>query len=252
MCVTFKRQTALHEELSCYWDKYSQMGSGIFRKTVVTSESYAASGNATWNSVTQGDGHTSVLYRNASEFSGPEFISDGPKDSRNVGCGQMSSCFSLFLGEKNGCRVLRAKGEMVYPDFTGKGAKNICHGVGASVPTAWGTCIHVKVPFDPEAYIWFIATYAAIKATWKKNSIWLFQQDNVKPHSACTTTGWLRSQSACTWLACQKSRSVSYWKYMVCHEEEYWDNGDQGLLSSLSYIVSSYNGEKFHLLNCNN
>ena len=42
-------------------------------------------------------------------------MSDGPKDSGNVCCGQMSLCFSLFLGRTD--TVLCVKDERDQPDF---------------------------------------------------------------------------------------------------------------------------------------
>ncbi len=62
-------------------------------------QSAAASRNTMWISVTQGEIYTSILGRNTKEFSGPELISDCPKDSENVCCGQMSPHYSLFWGK---------------------------------------------------------------------------------------------------------------------------------------------------------
>jgi len=47
-----------------------------FRKPFHLTPSDAASRNGTWISVTQRESYTSVLHRNATEFSGPELISD--------------------------------------------------------------------------------------------------------------------------------------------------------------------------------
>ena len=52
---------------------------------------------ATWNCIMQR--HLLILHINATEFSGPKVIWDGPKDSGNVFSGQTSPHFSLFLGK---------------------------------------------------------------------------------------------------------------------------------------------------------
>ena len=62
-------------------------------------QSTAASRNATWNYIMpKGNINLYILRRNG-EFSGPEVIWDGPKDSGNVFSGQTSPHFSLFLGK---------------------------------------------------------------------------------------------------------------------------------------------------------
>ena len=75
--------------------------------------------------------HLLILCRNTAEFSGPEVIWDGPKDSGNTFSVQTSPHFSLFL-EKNGHWILRAKDEKDHPDcYQTKSAKtSLCDGMG--------------------------------------------------------------------------------------------------------------------------
>ncbi len=80
---------------------------------------------------------TSVLCSDAVWFSGPELISDSQKDSGNVCCGQMSPCFSLFLGKTDiKFSVLETKGTM--QTFTSDRCKRkTWHGIFAKVPLTW-------------------------------------------------------------------------------------------------------------------
>ena len=88
--------------------------------------------------------HLLILRRNAAEFSGPEVIWDGLKDTGNVFSGQMSPYFSLYFG-KNGHWILRAKDEKDHWDGYQRNQPLWWYG-DASVLTAWVICIHVKVP----------------------------------------------------------------------------------------------------------
>ena len=91
------------------------------------------------------------------------------------------------------------------------------------VTMAWGGhCIYVKEPLMWEAYMGILERYMLPpRQQIFPGTPCLFQQDNSRPHSARVTTAWLHRHRVrvLDWPACS-SRSVSYWKCMVYHEEE--------------------------------
>ena len=136
------------EKPSCYHDGHSHMGSGILWKILVTQHSPALHQEMQLEIVLcKEEGNLLILHRNASEFSGPEVIWDGPKGSGNMFSGQMSPHFSLFLGKTdNGFYVPKMKKTIQI--VTNEKCKTSLWGWygGASVPMAWVICIYVKVP----------------------------------------------------------------------------------------------------------
>lgn len=112
-----------------------------------------ASRDATWNCITQGESHTSILCRNATKFSGPEIMSDRSKE--------ISLWFSLFLGKKGHqfCvpKMIRL--------LSGKRCKRIHYGVRCDSVHSMGRLCKCKGIIDREAYIGILETHAAINAT---------------------------------------------------------------------------------------
>ena len=139
--------------------------------------------------------HLLILHRNVAQFSGPEVIWDGPKDSGNKFSGQTSPHFSLFFGKTDiGFYVPKMK-------KTTQIATNENYGGGMGV--------HQGPRYGWSAYMW--------RYHWCRGLCWnfwethqhgmpstrrrfpgapcLFQQDNARPYSAWVTTAWLRRQS---------------------------------------------------------
>lgn len=98
---------------------------------------------------------------------------------------------------------------------------------------------------DVDAYIRILTRYLLpLSKPLFPGILCTFLQDNVRPPSAHITKPWVRRHKVCVWLAYLQSRLVSYWKYLVHHDEK---NGDHRLLSSSS-LVYRKNGELFQLL----
>jgi len=136
-------------------------------------------------------------------------ISDGPKDSANKYCGQLSPCFSLFWGKK---RTLSPKDERDHPNFHQRQLQkqtSVMVWVGIS-GNSMGD-LH-EGTIDAEVCIGILETCIAIKMT-------SFLGRKTMPglilhmlHQSGFYT--LYTVEGMRLTACLKSRSVFYWKCM--------------------------------------
>ena len=150
------------------------------------------------------------LRRNATEFSGPEVIWDGPKEWLSVHWSDEST-FQLVLGE-NRRRTLCAKDEKDHPDHYNetKSAKNsLCDGMGVHQCPRHGWSAYMWRYHWCRGLFWnFGETYAAVKRQLFPGTPCPFQQDNARPHSASVTTAWHRHRvRVLDWPACSPDLS---------------------------------------------
>ena len=120
----------------------------------------------------------------------------------------------------------------------------------ASVMTAWVICIYVKVPLMRRHWCWNFGDVCSRQDDDFPQELHVYfsrtMPDLILHEFA---TAWCRS--VCAWMACLQSRSVSYWKCVVHHEEENHTKVTTDCSSSPS-LVYTKNGQRFHLQNCNN
>ncbi len=95
---------------------------------------------------------------------------------------------------------------------------NVCHGMGVqqSKRHGWLGCVW-RYHWHEGIYWDCTETYTAIKMMSFMGRPWLLYQDNVRSHSAYSTTAWFRRPSECAGLT---SRSDFYWTCMDHHEKE--------------------------------
>jgi len=148
MCVTFEPLDGIVQDtimLLCQIHLHRSNLENHFHWTLTN----AASINATWISVPQGESFTLVRCGDAGEFSTLELISGGLEESGNVCCGQMNPCLSLFW--KNGRKWNRVlKDERDQPDFQ----TPVLVLTLVSLQTVWATCIIVNVPLTCRHIFW--------------------------------------------------------------------------------------------------
>jgi len=152
---------ALHKIPSCYSVKYSHKSSGVILENHFHwTQSDAASINATWIYVTQGESFTSVLCGNISEFSD-------------------ESMFQLVFVRKWN-RALSPKDKRDQPDFHQRSWY-----WGALLQTVWVTCIIVKV------LLTWRHIFCIVQRHKHQDDIFPGKQNNARPHFACTSEWFL-------------------------------------------------------------
>ena len=179
----------LFEKPSCYHDGLSHMGSGLSLNTVT-----CVTWNGTWNCILQRGRHLLISHRNGTEFSGPEVIRDGPKDSGNVFSGQTSPHFSLFLGKKrmSDFAFQRFKRpSRLLPTKSAKTSLRDGMGVHQCPRHGWSAYTVCEGPIDAEAYVGILER-RILPSRWR-----LFP-------GTPATTAWLHRHRVCVldWPTC--------------------------------------------------